>query len=230
MRKGVSALQNIQLIKWCKELGIDVTYHIIWGFPGETAEDYFEMSNLIPLISHLPPPLGAGTIRIDRFSPNFDDSHQLGFSNLSPHPAYEYVYPLKPEVLANLAYFFGFDYSEPRKVGEYILPFTDQIVKWKSDYRKSSLFWIEKGDHLLIWDFRPIAKRKLTVLSGIRKFLYMACDQIMTAHQVLNLWQKFSEVSLAETEISEALNDFTARDLMVRSNNSYLALASDISH
>jgi len=74
MRKGVSALQNIQLLKWCRELGLDVYYHVIWGFPGETAEDYLEMAKLIPLITHLQPPMVGSIIRIDRFSPNFDQA------------------------------------------------------------------------------------------------------------------------------------------------------------
>src|SRR5258708_15840287 len=40
MRKGVTTLQNIQLLKWCTELGLKVIFNIIWGFPGETPDDY----------------------------------------------------------------------------------------------------------------------------------------------------------------------------------------------
>ena len=106
MRKGVSVLQNIQLMKWCKELGLKPYYNLIWGFPGEQADDYREMASLfVPLITHLEPPAGEGTIRIDRFSPNFEQGESLGFRNLSPHPAYQYVYPFSSEVLSNLAYF-----------------------------------------------------------------------------------------------------------------------------
>ena len=34
MNKGVRSLQNIQLLKWCKELGLEVHWNLLWGFPG----------------------------------------------------------------------------------------------------------------------------------------------------------------------------------------------------
>ena len=40
MRKGVTALQNIQLLKWCKQYGVTVAWNLLYGFPGETAADY----------------------------------------------------------------------------------------------------------------------------------------------------------------------------------------------
>ncbi|HET6266280.1 MAG TPA: RiPP maturation radical SAM C-methyltransferase, partial [Acidobacteriota bacterium] len=33
MGKGVKAMQNIQLLKWCKEYGIHASWNILWGFP-----------------------------------------------------------------------------------------------------------------------------------------------------------------------------------------------------
>ena len=40
MKKGVTGLRNVQLLKWCKEYGIEVDWNILYGFPGETREDY----------------------------------------------------------------------------------------------------------------------------------------------------------------------------------------------
>src|SRR6185369_5992400 len=40
MRKGVSALQNIQLLKWAMEMGVEPRWNILWGFPREPAEAY----------------------------------------------------------------------------------------------------------------------------------------------------------------------------------------------
>ena len=37
MDKGVSAIQNVQLLKWARELRMAVTWNVIWGFPGECA-------------------------------------------------------------------------------------------------------------------------------------------------------------------------------------------------
>jgi radical SAM superfamily enzyme YgiQ (UPF0313 family) len=40
MRKGTTALQNIQLLKWCREFGIRPEWNVLYGFPGEDPEDY----------------------------------------------------------------------------------------------------------------------------------------------------------------------------------------------
>ena len=114
MAKGVSGLQNIQLLKWCLELGIEVSWNLLWGFPGETAAMYAETVAFLPLLHHLQPPMAAGTIRLDRFSPNFFDAERLGFANVQPYPAYHYVYPLEATAVANLAYYFSFEYQRPK--------------------------------------------------------------------------------------------------------------------
>ena len=53
MRKGNRGLQNLQFLKWCKELGVKPFWNIIWGFPGEPAEEDARMTALIPHITHL---------------------------------------------------------------------------------------------------------------------------------------------------------------------------------
>ena len=226
MRKGVTALQNIQLLKWCKELGVKVYYNLIWGFPGEDPNDYSEMSKLIPLITHLSPPMGDGRIRIDRFSPNFEEAEQLGFSKLSPHASYEYVYPFERDVLSRLAYFFTSDIEVPSNCMRYIRDLAGKIKLWRSCHPKSDLFSMQKDDRLLIWDFRPIAQEVLTILTENEVTIYSACDQIRTPRQVLTFCRAHApDTSLSETQVRHTLDSLTQRLLMLKHGESYLALA-----
>jgi hypothetical protein len=55
MKKDVTGLQNIQLLQWCKEIGVEPGWNMLWGFPGEPPPEYARMADLIPSISHLPP-------------------------------------------------------------------------------------------------------------------------------------------------------------------------------
>ena len=57
MRKGERGLHNIQLLKWCKELGVTPVWNLLWGFPGEPPEEYRAMADLLPLLTHLAPPI-----------------------------------------------------------------------------------------------------------------------------------------------------------------------------
>jgi ribosomal peptide maturation radical SAM protein 1 len=226
MRKGVTALQNIQLLKWCREFGVGVYYNLIWGFPGEQPNDYSEMSKLIPLITHLSPPIGDGRIRIDRFSPNFEEAEQRGFSKLSPHGAYQYVYPFGIDVLGKLAYFFTPEIDTPCNVAEYTGDFAEEIKRWRSCHPKSDLFWIQKDQRLLVWDFRPVAQEVLTVLKESEVAAYLACDQIRTPRQVLTFCRTHeTPTSLSEAQIRYTLDSLTERLLMLRHGDSYLALA-----
>ena len=40
MKKGSTALMNIQTLKWCREHGVLCDWNLIYGFPGEVPDDY----------------------------------------------------------------------------------------------------------------------------------------------------------------------------------------------
>lgn len=225
MRKGVKALQNIQLLKWCKEIGITPEWNILWGFPGESPEEYFRLAKMLPLLSHLQPPNYALSMRLDRFSPNFNQHAELGFKDLQPFPAYKYVYPLAPETVANLAYYFTFEYSEPRHVESYVRPLAEEVARWQQVHKTSDLFMLDQSERLLLWDSRPTAKRRLTALTDKEKFLYLACDQVSTARQVAEAWSKHSGWPNDQEDVRRALDEFVEAGLMLRQGDSYLALA-----
>ena len=84
MDKGCTALQNIQLLRWCQELGIEAAWNILAGFPGEPPAEYEKMARLVPLLTHLTPPCSCAQVRLDRFSPFHVRSESL---RLSPFAA-----------------------------------------------------------------------------------------------------------------------------------------------
>ena len=113
MAKGVTGLQNIRLLKWCSEYGIVPFWNLLCGFPGETEDDYLEMHQIIPLLSHLAPPMGIGAIRMDRFSPNHSYPERYGFTNVRAVRAYRYIYEgLQSDELDEIARYFDYDYRE----------------------------------------------------------------------------------------------------------------------
>lgn len=106
MRKGVGTLHNLRFLRNCRELGLAVTWSILHGFPDEPAEAYRDMAALVPALTHLPPPTGLSAVRLDRFSPNFEQAAAMGFTGVVPAPAYAALHALPEEELRALAYFF----------------------------------------------------------------------------------------------------------------------------
>jgi radical SAM superfamily enzyme YgiQ (UPF0313 family) len=227
MRKGVNKLQNVQLLKWCKELGIHVEWNLLWGFPGESADEYATMKDLIPTLFHLQPPSGAGPIRMDRFSPNFVSAGDLGFNNVKPCPAYAYVYPFSDDALKNIAYYFAFDYVDGRQVDGYTADVARLVKLWQEQHQESDLFSIDKGTCLLIWDFRPFARRTLTVLTGIERALYIAGDQASSLRELSQTAEVRSE-RVDGPCIEAALNSFVDDGLALKEGGRFLSLAVPI--
>lgn len=225
MRKGVTAFQNIQLLKWCAESDVKVIYNLIWGFPGEKPEDYQNTIDLIPLITHLRPPVGSGMIRIDRFSPNFNTHRELGFGEISPFPAYEYVYPFAPEIVFNLAYYFVAEYEDVVTQSYDTKGFSRQIESWKEAYAQSDLFFMDKGSQVLIWDLRPGAKQALIVLDPFARSIYLACDAAATRQEIHKGWNEISAGPLDTTRLENTLESLVDQRVMIKDGEQYLALA-----
>lgn len=226
MRKGVRGLQNIQLLKWCKEAGVIPEWNYLWGFPGEPPEEYERLADVVPLLTHLEPPRGVASIRLDRFSPNFNEAEALGFTNVRPYPAYNHIYSgLPAEAVANLAYHFTFSYKTPQPVNTYTARLERELLRWQKIHAESDLLTIQKGDTLFIWDLRPVARRPLSTVSGLRRALYQACDRMHSAHQLSASVRDVDGRQVSEAEVEDVLAPLVEHGLMLREGNTYLSLA-----
>jgi ribosomal peptide maturation radical SAM protein 1 len=110
MRKGVSAYQNLLLLRYGRAVGTYLSWNLLWGFPGDEPEAYAETLELLPLLSHLQPPGALGHLVLDRFSPHFFDAEAFGIENVRPLAAYGDVFPDGANLL-RLAYHFVGDYE-----------------------------------------------------------------------------------------------------------------------
>ena len=108
MRKGVRAIQNVNLLRWAQYYDIDVDWNLLWGFPGETEQDYAEQATVIPHLLHLRPPSSANRIWLERFSPLFTERDTFQLRCRTPERSYRYVYPGHVD-LDRVAYFFDYE-------------------------------------------------------------------------------------------------------------------------
>src|SRR5262249_3639259 len=73
LRKGCTALGQVQFLKWAYQSDIKAVFNIILRNPGDKVEWYREMMDLLPFVTHLPPPVGIVTMHLERFSPYFQN-------------------------------------------------------------------------------------------------------------------------------------------------------------
>ena len=221
MKKGVSGIQNIQFLKWCREIGIEPIWNILWGFPGEDPEEYRKMAVLLPMLFHLTPPITGKQIRLDRFSPNFTSSAALGFSRVRPSPAYKHVYRQSDEVTHNLAYYFVFDYADGRDIDTYVAGVQLAIDDWIDRYLDEELYFADCDGVVQVADYRAIAHAQHHSLTGLEREIFLHCDQAHSRPQILKtFWDQGSE-----QDVAEALRRLIDARLILEHEGSYLTLA-----
>jgi len=193
MKKGVSALQNIQLLKWCKEMDITPYWNILWGFPGEKEIDYQKMAQVVPLLFHLCPPEGFGRIVVDRFSPYFIEPERHGLTNVKPSMAYNFVYPLDSQELKKIAYHFDYDYIDGTNPSTYVKSLRNAIISWNKSWNENNipiLNMYQSGDMMMIKDTRDCAYQGFYILFNESSKVYQICDSIHSMSTILTSMRK----------------------------------------
>jgi ribosomal peptide maturation radical SAM protein 1 len=221
MKKGVSGFQNIQLIKWCREIGIEPIWNILWGFPNESPEEYRKMAAMMPQLRHLTPPITGKQIRMDRFSPNFVMAEQLGFARVRPCPAYKFIYRRDPETLHNIAYYFAYDYSDGRDARLYTKDVMDEIDNWIEHYQTDEMFYVDTDGVMEVFDRRSVAREPYQQFRGVEREILIFCDRARSEHQIV---AHFNGRVPAE-QVRGLLREMVSSLVLLEYDGSYLTLA-----
>jgi ribosomal peptide maturation radical SAM protein 1 len=222
MAKGSNALMNVQTLKWCKQYGVSSDWNLLYGFPGEVPDDYRKNLEMARVLTHLHPPTGCGPIRLDRFSPNFDDAERIGIRNIRPLKFYRHLYPFDEETLSKLVYYFDFDYAQKIDDGGFLPPLQTAVDHWKTSADKLFLQRTERG--LVIHDSRPIATWTDTEVGATAALVYEYCDKVRSLPRIIEAMEE-RKVDNASEVVPQILEEFVRRGLMVREGQRYLSLA-----
>jgi ribosomal peptide maturation radical SAM protein 1 len=227
MRKGTTALQNVQLLKWSREYEITAEWNLLYGFPGETQQDYDEMLAMLPSIRFLNPPCACGPLRLDRFSPYFDHPADYGISNIRSISSCRYLYPFPEAVLRNISYYFDFDYPPGQDPRAFAGPVIRYVEEWKSDRETGALNAIRTaGGQLQLLDTRRSAAIPSLKLGGLEQAAYEYCDSAHSLSSIVRyLSGRFPNVAFDADNVRGFLDSAVANQLMLRHGDRYLSLA-----
>ncbi|HST82205.1 MAG TPA: RiPP maturation radical SAM C-methyltransferase [Kineosporiaceae bacterium] len=225
MRKGTTGLRNIELLKWCKEYGVAPMWNLLYGFPGETEDDYLETVQLIQAIWHLDPPTGYGPVRLDRFSPYHADPAMFGMTNIRPMAPFLNLYPFDDETVNRIAYYFDFDYADGRHDDVHARPAVDLALLWMRDGDRGELTVTPDGDAIRILDTRRgLAAPRRATLRDWKAEVFEKCDRSQRIDTLLALpLVRSQRVDLAE--LGHFLERCARYQLMALSGGRWLSLA-----
>jgi ribosomal peptide maturation radical SAM protein 1 len=222
LRKGVTALQNVRLLKWCEEYGVRPIWNLITGIPREPADEYARMAALIPSLAHLEPPT-LTELAVYRFSPYHTTPGPLGLEVTGPAAFYEVLYPAPPELRRDLAYFFDHRHLDGRDPRTYTGGVRDAVEAWRGgrERGRGSLRYRRGPGFLEIADDRPGLPPAHYALGEEEARIHLACEDGATVAEVVTALGPTTD----EAAVQAFLDDLVAERLAFRENGRYLSLA-----
>jgi ribosomal peptide maturation radical SAM protein 1 len=226
MRKGVTGLQNVRLLKWCAELGITPAWNLLYGFPGEPPDEYERMAEVVPSLVHLQAPMFM-RVEIERFSPYFDRPAEFGIEIVGPQPHYRFLYSIEREALADLAYDFEYRYLDGRDPSRYTKKLEDAVARWREVGERAlgSLSYRRGPGFLVVQDRRPGFETADYRFDGAEAKIYLACDAGATATEINNKLAVEGETGIDGAEIEVYLRELVDARLMYQEGKTFLSLA-----
>jgi ribosomal peptide maturation radical SAM protein 1 len=226
MRKGVKAIHNINLLKQCNKYGVYILWNLLYGFPGETEEDYDEISKIIPYLVHFQPPYGGPRkIELHRFSPYFFEERKDWIENIRPREWYKGLYPEEDVDIAKVAYYFECDWNNIPGNESYT-KVIDQVWAWIDCWRDSPqlprlVFQNLEDGHSTVTDTRLGRYGKWTLDNNETKILELLDDPT----PFNQIWGSLKDKLNSKIELEEILNNFVENGIIFKESKTYLSLA-----
>lgn len=226
MKKGVSAIQNIRLLRWCEEEGIKAYWNLLYGFPGEPIDQYDMMADLVRSLVHLQPP-NLTRLSLQRFSPYFERPREFALEIEGPVFHYEFSYPCSPKDLHDLAYDFQYRYLSHPDPESYVAPLRAAVETWRTAYlaRRPTLTCRRGPDFVKLIDRRWDERQQDFLLANVEATIYLACEDGASIDQILQRMKGSGARPLGRRAVLNFLEQLCEARLVYREDDLFLGLA-----
>ncbi|MGD8502069.1 MAG: RiPP maturation radical SAM C-methyltransferase [Syntrophobacterales bacterium] len=225
INKGTTAIQNIEVMKHCEELGIHHSSNLILGFPTSDSRDVEEtLDNLEFVLPYLP--LRKVRFWLGQNSPVDLHPEQFGIRRVANHPYYKKLLPdsLADSLCLMIKTYIG-DRTKQKKLW---MPVARALDRWQEQYhslRKDQfpaplLGYRDGGDFLLIRRRSKNYQMETFRLKGYSRGIYRLCETRRTLGQILHEFQNVSS-----DKLENFISHMVEKRLMFREGDQVLSLA-----
>lgn len=225
LNKGTTAIQNLEIMKHCEELGIVNVSNLILHFPGSDLMDVKE--TLRNLEFALPfRPLRFVHFWLGLGSPVWKDPHAFNIKTVSNHSSYAEILPSHiSNSMSFMIQAYRGDLGLQKKIWQ---PVKKKIRAWKKSYAELHrtplstpiLSFRDGRDFLIISQKRVGAEPSTHRLVGTSRAIYLFCRRHRSLKRIL---ANFPEI--AQDRIVPFLSMMVDKRLMFEENGRYLSLA-----
>lgn len=227
MKKGVSAIQNIYTLKLGLEFDVKINYNILYGFPGDTVDEYKGMAKIIPSLFHLDPPVSHMKVFTTKYSPLFMDFRNFGEdSNLVHDSRYRLILP--DDYIDDIGfdwdeycYYFETPYHIDAELNEWYAVIGQQINYWQSlKDNKPELSYISSNNCVKVTDSRESTELVVYEISGLEMNIIKMAKSPVTIKQI---GEKF--IGSSTDKIKVAIDNLVKMRLVYIENELIVSLA-----
>ncbi len=225
LRKGASAIQNLEVMKHCERLGIANLANLVACFPGSDEEDVRDTLRNVEFA--LPfHPLSYVEFWLGLGSPVFRRPDAFGLRSVSNHPHWATLFP------APVARAFPFVVQAGRgrtnRQRRLWQPVRAALRAWSERYTQLHrgpfyepiLGYRDGGDFLIIRERRPAGESATHRLEGVSRKIYLFCE----THQPLQrIAAHFPDTP--SDRIEAFLRQLSAQKVVFEENGRFLSLA-----
>jgi radical SAM superfamily enzyme YgiQ (UPF0313 family) len=225
INKGTTAIQNIEIMKHCEELGIQHLSNLMLGFPTSDAEDVSEtLNNLRFVMSYQP--LRKVRFYLGDSSPVALHPKQYGIRRITNHPYYQRLLPnsLADSLSLMIKSYIG-DRTKQKRLWR---PVAHELDHWQRQYESLRrehfsaplLSYRDGGDFLLIRRRNPGREMESFRLRGSSRAIYRFCETRQTLTKIHRKFPRFSP-----DQLQTFISDMVEKRLMFQEGKQVLSLA-----
>jgi ribosomal peptide maturation radical SAM protein 1 len=225
LRKGTTAIQNLEIMKHCEALGIINLSNLILDFPASDDADVAETLHVMEFALPLRPPkpvsfwLGLG-------SPAWRHAEAHGLRHIGNHPHWARIFPSR--IFRRLPFMIQAYRGVAGRQRRLWQPVRDRLRTWTktfNDLRRGTaaepiLSYRDGGDFLIIRERRTDGAAATHRLEGASRRIYLFCGHHRSRQRIL---AAFSD--LPADRITAFLRMMTDQKLMFSENDRFLSLA-----
>jgi ribosomal peptide maturation radical SAM protein 1 len=228
MNKGVRVIDNIAVLKFCKENGIKNNYNLLVRYPNEEAIDFNETKKIVQLLKGYLDAPQLCELRVMHGSLIQRHPEQFNIERLEHTLIDRIMYPLE-----FLKKEFSYAHDFNRKIPSTDFPWESLVEEWKKERemfelegitRKTTVdrlvfYFVDGGSFVKIFDKRDQQNIRIIMLNELERAVFLACIDVVSLQQ---LQQRF--MNIPEFELSAMLQSFEQNGLIFVEDEYYLIL------
>lgn len=228
MGKGTRVIDNLAVLKYCRENRIKNSYNLIIGYPNEERVDFEETKTIVTQIQTFLEPPNISKFLLGYQSLIYDNLSQFNIEQIEPKLIDTMMYP-KDVLDKNFSFFYSFKRFEEFEEN----PWKKLVSNWKKIYRNQKIHAVERGTlldslvfyfkdggtFLKIYDKRYNDQAIIYNLNQMERNLFLACDDVISLSDLHNNFDQ-----LNTSEVKDTLNSFVDAGIMYTENDFYLSL------